>query len=234
MNTIALETSGSTGSLALLRDGVVVSQAALPRGTRVTQSYAPKLHEALAEAGWSPQQVDLFAVCRGPGSFTGLRIAVTAAKVYAYATGCAVLGLNTLEVIAAQAPWESGRLWALLDAQRGQLFAAQFALSEQGPHGEAATRTVDLATWLTELQPGDAVSGPGLQTCLARLPAGVHVIAPDAWSPQAVTLGHLARQRFEAGERQDLWKLVPDYYRPSAAEEKWQARAAAAPDSASG
>ena len=56
---------------------------------------------ALAEAGWSPRQVDLFAVCRGPGSFTGLRIAVTAAKVYAYATGCAVLGLNTLEVIAA-------------------------------------------------------------------------------------------------------------------------------------
>ncbi len=200
---------------------MLVGQATLPRAMRITQSFAPRLQEALAQVGWSPDQVDLFAVCRGPGSFTGLRIAVTAAKVYAYATGCQVLGLNTLEVIAAEAPLDAGRLWTVLDAQRGQLFAAGFRVTQRHAVWETETRTLDLDTWLAELQSGDRVTGPGLQSCLDRLPAGVNPIDSHMWFPQAVTLGHLARQRFQSGARQDFWKLVPEYYRPSAAEEKW-------------
>jgi tRNA threonylcarbamoyladenosine biosynthesis protein TsaB len=179
------------------------------------------LQEALRQAGWSPRQVDLFAICRGPGSFTGLRIAVTAAKVYAYAMGCQVLGLNTLEVVAAQAADHAGpRLWAVLDAQRGQLFAARFQVVEGQPDFKAETQVLDVDSWLAQLRAGDTVTGPGLRGCHGRVPQGVRVVDPNEWAPQAATLGRLAWRQFTAGKRQDVWSLIPEYFRLSAAEEK--------------
>jgi tRNA threonylcarbamoyladenosine biosynthesis protein TsaB len=219
--TIALETTSTSGSLALLLDDTLVYEAALPRKTRVARSFAPELQEALRQAGWSPRQVDLFAICRGPGSFTGLRIAVTAAKVYAYATGCQVLGLNTLEVVAAQAAVHAGpRVWAVLDAQRGQLYVARFQFVGGQPAVEAKTQLLDVDPWLAQLRAGDSVTGPGLRDYQVRIPRGVRVVDPQWWPPQAATLGRLAWQQFTAGKRQDAWSLVPEYFRLSAAEEK--------------
>ena len=221
MYTIALETSSTAGSLALLQDSTLVHEIALPRQTRTAQTFAPALQQALRQAGWSPRQVDLFAICRGPGSFTGLRIAVTAAKVYAYATGCHVLGLNTLEVIAAQATAEAGmHIWTVLDAQRGQLFAARFLRVPEGVQLVGKTRVLDIDPWLAGLRSGDTVSGPGLRGCQTRVPGNVHVVDPQRWAPRAATVGRLAGERFQAGERQDAWSLIPEYFRLSAAEEK--------------
>ncbi len=72
----------------------------------------------------------LVAVAVGPGSFTGLRVGVTTVKLFAYAVGAEVLGINTLEVIAAQAPDEIGDVWAVLDALRGEIIAAYFCAGQ--------------------------------------------------------------------------------------------------------
>ncbi len=211
------------GSLALLQDDTIVCRTPLPGELRTTQSYAPALRQALHEADWSPQQVDLFAVCQGPGSFTGLRIAVTAAKVYAYAIGCEVLAMNTLEVIALQAPVQAGeRIWVILDAQRGQLFAQRFQVADERLQAEAPPRIWDVEPWLAQLPPEDRVTGGGLRLCIDRLPSSVRPAPPEVWIPQAATLGQLAVNRFRSGQRQDVWTLVPEYFRPSAAEEKWR------------
>jgi hypothetical protein len=82
------------------------------------------------------------------------------------------------------------------------------------------TTILDVDAWLAMIQPGEAVSGPVLNRLAARLPSGALVAPQDQWSPHAETVGRLAAARYEAGERQDLWKLVPHYYRQSAAEEK--------------
>ena len=68
--------------LALLLDDTLVDEAVLPRESRVAQSFAPELQQAFRQAGWSPRQVDLFAICHGPGSFTGLRIAVASGVLF--------------------------------------------------------------------------------------------------------------------------------------------------------
>src|SRR5205823_153504 len=84
----------------------------------------------LATANWLPKEVELVAVTVGPGSFTGLRIGVTTAKAFAYAIGAEVVGVNTLDALAAQALPSPSPLWAILDAQRQELFAAKFVVSE--------------------------------------------------------------------------------------------------------
>src|ERR1051325_5032976 len=132
MRILAIETSGVAGSVALLQDERVLAEHVLETRQRTAQSLAPAVHALLEQIDWHPSDVELVAVTTGPGSFTGLRIGVTFAKVFAYAVGCQILGVNTLEAIACRAPREAGTIWVVLDAQRQQLFAAAFLRDERG------------------------------------------------------------------------------------------------------
>ena len=124
--TLALETSGLSGSVAACDGGRLLAERELAQGSRSAQSLAPALRQLLAQVGWQARDVHRVAVTVGPGSFTGLRVGVTTAKAFAYAVGAEVIGINTLDVIAAQAPVEAARVAVALDAQRQELFAAVY------------------------------------------------------------------------------------------------------------
>jgi tRNA threonylcarbamoyladenosine biosynthesis protein TsaB len=222
---LAIETSTLTGSVALLEDRRLVGCVTLDPKQRTAQSLAPAMAAQLRSAGWQPRHVNLVAVSHGPGSFTGLRIGVTAAKAFAYAVGAEVLGVNTLEVIAFQAQLDSQLLWPVIDAQRGQLFAALFRHNNGGTWELLEpTCIMDSDEWIGRLTTGVGVSGPGLSRLVERLPQDVLIEDQQRWTPHAATVGQLAVRRHQSGERTDLWSLVPHYYRPSAADEKWAAR----------
>src|SRR5437773_12166637 len=104
MRVLALETSGTAGSVAVLDDEQLLTAVALDPAQRTARTLAPAIRDVLKHVGWAPTDVQLVAVTAGPGSFTGLRLGVTTAKTFAYAAGCEVLGVNTLEVIAGRAP----------------------------------------------------------------------------------------------------------------------------------
>lgn len=216
---LAIEGSGLVGSLALaeLSGGEItaVTSAELPAGQRSAQSMAPALANILATAGWAPRQVEVVAVTTGPGSFTSLRIAVTTAKAFAYAVGAKVIGVHTLAAMAHQSS-ATGPIWTVLDAQRGELFAAKFSARELAP---IETMVLSAAEWLAKLEPGDTVLGPPVAKLLAKLPAGVVVPAAD---PQlsATSVAEMAAAQFLAGQCDDPISLLPNYYRLSAAEEK--------------
>lgn len=214
------------GSVATLEGGRLLGQVDLPQDQRSAQSLTPGIAAALAAVGWKPADVELVAVTQGPGSFTGLRVGVTAAKTLAYAVGAQVLGVDTLEVLACQAPPRSGFVCPVIDAQRQQLFAAQFHRAEGGElKSVRATQIIDNDGWLAELAPGTLVIGPGLAKLAEKLPPGVTAAPLESWTPQAATVGRLAYRQYLAGRRDDVWKLAPNYFRTSAAEEK-QARGA--------
>lgn len=222
MRILALETSGFHGSVAVLDDDRVLHETSLPLDRRSGQALAPAIQMQLAAVQWRPTDIDLIAVTQGPGSFTGLRVGVTTAKILAYATGAAVLGINTLAVIAAQASG-LGEISAVLDAQRQQLYAATFRRCGDGRlETIAATRIVDLTDWLADCV-NVAVTGPGLQKAVAFLPPATDVVDEEFWSPQASTVGRLAFRDYQAGRRDDPFQLLPHYFRRSAAEEKWPA-----------
>ena len=166
MHMLSIETSGRSGSIALLEgegDGTrLVGETLLAGDQRTAQVLAPAIQALLATAEWSAASIELVAVVVGPGSFTGLRIGVTTAKTLAYALGAAVVGVNTLDVLAAQAPADNRPLWAVLDAQRQELFAATFAGSAPRQTNTPDRTQIVPATeaWLAESAPGESVTGP--------------------------------------------------------------------------
>ncbi len=225
MNLLAIETTQSAGSLAVLAGGDLLAELPLPQDRRSTQSLAPGLKAILAQVGWRPKDVALVAVAVGPGSFTGLRVGVTTAKTFAYSVGAEVLGVDTLEAIAAAVPPEVPRLATAMDAQRGEVVARSFVRVEQGwlvPEGPA--KLLELSAWLDSLRTGTYVASPLLRKLSGRLPPHLVPVDPRFWCPTAASVGAVAARRYAAGERNDLWTLVPHYCRPSAAEEKWASR----------
>lgn len=225
MRILAIETVGLRGSVAALNDDEVLLERALDSRQRSAQSLAPGVRDLLAEVGWRPAEIELVAVAEGPGSFTGLRVGITTAKVFAWAANCPAIGVNTLEAIALQTPVRAGRLSVVLDAQRGELFAADFRRDPAGElSGVHTTRVEPRDTWLASLSPGDRVSGPGLEQVLEDLPAGIEVLSRDAWQPRAGTVGQLGFARREKATSASAFELVPRYYRATAAEEKFASR----------
>lgn len=224
MRVLAIETSGRHGSIATLdgdADGAqVVGQTKLGPESRTAQALAPALRSLLAAADWSPDSVELVAVAVGPGSFTGLRIGVTTGKTFAYAVGAEIIGVNTLDALAWQAK-EKSPLWAVMDAQRGQLFAACFGPGREAkPQIAREAKIFDVAQWIGELRPGERVTGPALPRLLPRLPTEIAPVSELLWQPAAEAVGQVGWHDYRAGRRDDLWKMVPHYYRPSAAEER--------------
>lgn len=221
MRTLAIETTEKPGSVAAMCDDNVLSEKTLEPSQRTAQSLVPAIGALLDRVGWSPGDVQLVAVSVGPGSFTGLRIGVTAAKTYAYAVGAAILGVDTLEAIAAAVPDDVSKVSAVIDAQRGQLVEQRFA---RGPDGwfepVGGERLVDAGVWLEELPPEIAVTGPALAKLDNLSASGVRPLDPKYWPPRASWVARLAARDYARGRRDDLWQLVPRYSRRSAAEEK--------------
>jgi tRNA threonylcarbamoyladenosine biosynthesis protein TsaB len=224
MRILALESSSNSGSVAVMEDDRLLSELPLDPSQRTAQSFAPAIRQQLKAVGWLPADVQLVAVTRGPGSFTGLRIGVTAAKTLAYAVGAEVIGVDTLEVIARQAPAGNLHVWALVDAQRQQVFAARFRQRDGDLDRETATQIVDADAWLVSLSSEVLVTGPGLKRFGERLPDGISVAAQELWAARASMVGLVAGIEYRQGKRDDLWGLNPLYYRRSAAEEKAAAR----------
>ena len=192
------------------------------------------------------------AVSVGPGSFTGLRVGVTAAKVFAYCVGAEVMGISTLETIAAGVPGANfgaptagftasqeahplqrvgvdeatelvSEVSVVLDAQRGDVVVQSFAPGS-ARRGTPRCGRADFGRRLARpARPRRRGDGAG-PGAAGRLPAaGGAGVAPCDWSPRAAVVGRLAARDYARGRRDDLWKLAPRYFRRSAAEEKWDA-----------
>ena len=223
LRILALETTEHNGSLAAMANGNLLEELILERTQRSAQSLAPAMVALLKQVGWRPADVQLVAVSRGPGSFTGLRIGVTTAKVFAYAVGAEILGVDTLEAIAAAVPEDVTKVSVVMDAQRGQIVGRYYGRRSDGWFEPTEPqRLIDVETWLEQLPPEIAVTGPILGKLADRLPSHVRLLDRRCWSPRASVVARLAARDYALGRRDDLWKLAPHYCRPSAAEEKFK------------
>jgi tRNA threonylcarbamoyladenosine biosynthesis protein TsaB len=223
---LIVETSGRVGHVALAEGATLLRGRRLDEARRHARDLAPAAADLLAGQGWRPADLDAVVVSRGPGSYTGLRVGVMSAKALAYATGCALLGVDTFAAIALQAPRDAVRVDVLADAQQDKVYAQRF---ERPGAGAAAVPLSPLAIerfddWLARQSESAWVSGPALRVYATRLPADCPVASADLWDPRPESLLRLGLARYLAGERDDVWTLEPIYLRPSSAEEKWQDR----------
>ena len=224
MRVLAIEAACPPGSIALVHQHKSIAFEQLESVHRTTESFAVAIGSLLKVADWSPKDVELVATTHGPGSFTGLRIAVTAAKVFAYAVGAQAFGINTLEVIAEQAATQ-GEIETVMDAHREELFNARYLRTGTRLTEVGRTKIVKVSDWLCQQpEPSVTVSGPGLIRISAQLGENAKLAPSTVWLPRADTLGIMASDRVKRAAVTDPWALVPHYYRRSAAEEKADTR----------
>jgi tRNA threonylcarbamoyladenosine biosynthesis protein TsaB len=228
MRTIAIDTSLAAGSVAAC-DGPARATRGLGPAGEHARLVAAAIAEVAAELGWTPADAELVTVVKGPGSFTGLRVGVATAKAIAWAGGARLLGVSGFEVVAAETARVMARdgagsrmpLAIAYDAGRGEVFAAVGEpLAEGGWRvGPGALAAAD--HWIESLPRGCFVTGPALATLAERVTAAGHRLAPmEAWHPSALAAAALAIPRAAAGQADSPAALVPEYLRPSYADER--------------
>ncbi len=230
---LALETSSEHGSVALGRGAALRAERTLPADRRHTGQLLPAIQALLATEGVAPADVAAVAFSRGPGSFTGLRVAATIARLWHAAVGTPVVAAPTLAVIARNLLplTEPGETIAVLRPARvGQVFGALFARTDAGglePVAEAARH--DAAAWIAGLPPGAWVAGDGAPALAESLAArGARLAPAETWVPRAAEVLALAAERHAARAYATPADMVPLYLRPPECEEVYEARRAAA------
>jgi tRNA threonylcarbamoyladenosine biosynthesis protein TsaB len=210
-----------------------------PSGSRPrhTTMLLTLVEQALAAAGRGWQDVDTVAVGIGPGTFTGIRIGVATARALAWARGIPIVGVSTLEAVCARAagpPEDPARILAVLDARRGEVFAAAWQRGQVG-RGEAALvspRAVDpgeLAQTLARQGGSWRAVGDGAVRFRDVLQAGGDVEIPPDDSElhrvSAAQIVRLARGRTPAA----VDEIEPEYLRLPDAELNRRARDTSSP-----
>lgn len=215
------ETSGRAGFVALAHGAQLRGVRLLDESRRQGRDLAPAVADLLRAEGRRPADVKAVVVGRGPGSYTGLRVGIISAKAFAYATGCALVAVDTFAVVAHQAPPDVDRVDVLADAQQDRVYVQPFARAPDGWRSLASLAICKFDDWLALRDPATWVSGPGLYRWAPRLPAGTRVLSPGLWGPTPDALLMVGLELYQAGQVADAWSLEPLYLRPSSAEEQW-------------
>lgn len=233
MKYLVLEGSAAAASCALLEDQKVLGEFFVNIPQTHSQTLLPMAESLLKTCGTAPGELDFFAVTRGPGSFTGLRIAIAAAKGLAMAAGKPCVGVSTLEGLARNLAGFEGTAAAVMDARCGQLYAGLFSLEG----GEVIRAEEDCAVSIGEL--GEKLErikkpvflvGDGAELCYNKLmetkSAGdrLRLAPPHLRYQRAAAVGAAALAAWIRGEELDAGELVPAYLRLPQAERELLAR----------
>ena len=225
LNLLAIDTSTNRAALALARDDVRI-ESHPEAGGRHGRELLPAIARLLESACLSPKNLDAIAVGLGPGSYTGLRVGITAAKSLAYSLNKPLIGLDTLEVIAQNASKDVNEVIVVLDAQRESVYVAKFARQHtNSPMLRVGPTEIELSTpWAANLSPDALILGPHLERLVVAWPDSVRLGTPEQGHPSASALVDCSRMAFLEGRFVDPMPLEPVYLQRSAAEVQWDRR----------
>ena len=220
MNLLAIETATESCSAALLVGERLTARSELaPR--RHAELLLPMCEGLLAEAGLRRADLDVIAVGRGPGAFTGVRLAISAAQGIALALDIPVVTVSSLAALAMQAPDNGAMILAVVDARMGEVYAGVFRSTHDGLVESMGAESVGQADGLHLPQTSTwNVIGSGWtryrQALAARLPAAPSWAEGDHY-PQAADVARLAAPIARAGGAVSPEQALPVYLRDKVA-----------------
>ena len=224
MLILAFETSAKAASAALLEDGRLLGESYQNTGLTHSQTLLVMAENLLAQCGKTVAEVTAVAVAAGPGSFTGVRIGVAAAKGFAWGRELPCYGVSTLEAMALSLGAWQGYVCPCMDARRSQVYNALFSVSQGTPERLREDRAIALSELAEELKALDGpifLVGDGSTLTYRTLSGEIPnlVLPPEHRMHQrADGVALLAAQKIAAGEPGDANALTPNYLRLSQAE----------------
>ena len=220
---LAVDTATQSCGIAIIADGHMHAELILSHGGTHTKQVLDAIDAVLKlEGDSSLTQFDAFAVTRGPGSFTGLRIGISTVKGLALATGKPIIGISSLAVLAHQAGGDAERVCSMIDARRNEIYwriyrrgsAGIVALTEEqvGPVDKLVHQIETPCVLIGNAVPQYAAQLPGgIKQAIQCAPENDHTIRP-------AVLARLAWRRFQQGDVDDARGFAPVYLRKSDAE----------------
>lgn len=230
MLILAFETSAKAGSVALLEDTTLLAESYQNTGLTHSQTVMTMAQTMLESCGRTPRDVQAVAVAAGPGSFTGVRIGVAAAKGFAWGGSIPCYGVSTLESMARNLGVRDGLVLPVMDARRSQVYTALFSMTggvTQRMWEDRAISLTELAEELKICKKPIFLVGDGSTLCYNTLKEALPslVMPPEHRMHQrAAGVGLAAAARIAAGEIGDANALKPNYLRLSQAERERLAR----------
>jgi len=226
MITLALDTSGGEATVALLRDAPggreLLGTEVLSTGMRHGVDLFPALERLLRGAAVLPRDVGLVAVGTGPGSYTGLRVGITAARAFAYAAGAQLLGVPSCDAWAAATPLDARPLAVVLDARIKAVYLAVYEAAGGSWTRRDGPELLEPAAAAARIPAAAVVVGDGVAPYAEAFAGRSAAAAPSR--AEASHVGRLALGRLARGERDAIDAVVPLYLRKTEAELKREGR----------
>jgi len=224
---LSVDTSSPSGSLAVLREQALIAQVCASNSEPYSSRMFRQLEFLLGEVSLGLEQFDLFAVVAGPGSFTGLRVGLTAAKAWAEAYKKPVVAVSGLEAVAEQAASRAATLVSVLDARRGEVYFGVYARAAEGPEVQGVESVATREEFVAALErlgekgrycvvsPGRDMFTGVLAGLDARL-AEIELVSPFL----AASAGRIGYRRAQRDAVSDALSLDANYVRRSDAEDQ--------------
>ena len=224
MLILAFETTAKAGSVALLDDTKLLGESYQNTGLTHSQTLMVMAEDMLKQCGKTVADVTAVAVAEGPGSFTGVRIGVAAAKGFAWGAELPCYGVSTLEAMTETLGIWQGYVCPCMDARRSQVYNALFSVTDgkiERIREDRAIALADLGEELKTLEGPIFLVGDGSTLTYKTLGASVPtlVMPPEHRMHQRASgVAIVAAKKIAAGETGDANALTPNYLRLSQAE----------------
>lgn len=225
MRVLGLDTATMAASAAVVEDGNWVAEFTLHTEKVHSRRLMPLLAAMLEESGLAIGDIDGIAVSAGPGSFTGLRIGMTAAKGLAYALNKPIVRISTLAALAFNLTYASGLVCPILDARMQEVYTAVYRTGGGEPESVLAPAAMPVDALLANITGqdervvflGDAIS-KYRDAITDRLGAQAVWAPPHLSLPRAASVAELGRRRLLRNDSDDCFTVQPYYLRRSQAE----------------
>jgi len=217
---LAINTSTLQFGLALLEDdGTILAEYLTSRGRGHFGGLMPALKFLFDTSGYEVREVEALIVATGPGSFTGLRVGLSAAKGLCHALEAPIIGISSLEALASQIPYSNLPIAPIIDSRKGEVFTARFCWNDGGNllrrAKDMCIKMEDLPTSLEErvVFVGNDFAAQG---SLIKGMLGSHASLGPAhcWTVRASSVGFLGLRRFHSHKFDNPQSLNPTYLRP--------------------
>lgn len=229
---LAVETSGRVGSVAVGFGKYLSEEKPFSGNMRHSVELFDTIIELLENVGKSARQIEQIYISLGPGSFTGIRIAVTLAKTMALAKKIKIVAVNTLDALAENVPIsidnddfsDIRRIGVILDAKRGQFFVAVFQRQDQHWQKIGSDSLMSPSEFILEYGSEPIwLLGEGLLYYADKFKTeNIHILDKQYWPATAANIYKLGAELAEQGKFADAETLVPYYFRRIEAEESWE------------
>jgi len=230
MTILAMDTATMVSSVAVATEERVLAEVTAETRFTHSETLVANIEEVLRLADVKREELSAVAVSLGPGSFTGLRIGLAAAKAIAYALSIPLVGVPTLEVLAAAFPSPGAIVAPLIDAQKGNGYFALYRFTETGLVCEkdvCVASPEEIADAIANEESPVTLAGDFARKLMQKgveLPKNASLAPITHIMPRAALVAARAVVRLKNGEGKSPMELEPIYVRRSEAEVLWEKR----------